>query len=156
MALVKEPNPRPSSLDYVPEHSVPYRVTDQDNWYTLAERPEVKAAGMTASDLCHFNFKTRDRWEINWYLNAKVGCRHITRDEKNYVFSSSDRPGLVYLPKIGPPPPHLVTPKIGSPLRTNFWFGIVAKAGTMIGPAGIDTLTGFVFSLDDIGKAMTS
>jgi hypothetical protein len=154
MPLTKKPNPLPSPLDYVPENSVPYTVTDQDSWYTLAERPEVKAVGMTGNDLCFFNFKTRDPLEINWYLNAKVGCQHGTRDTKNYVFSSSDWPGIVYLPKIGPqPPPHLVTPQ-AKPVRLNLWFGLVGKGGTMFGPVGIETVAGFAFSLDEIGKVM--
>lgn len=61
MSIVTKPNPLPSELDHVPADSVPYKVTNNDNWYALAERPEVKSSGISASDLCYFNFKTKNR-----------------------------------------------------------------------------------------------
>lgn len=103
MAIVREPMPLPSDLSYVPAEGTPRRVATGDSWYSLAERPEVRATGMTANDLCYFNFKTRKPPEINWYLHHKVGCRKTTRDGLNFTFSSADRPGIVYLPRVGAP-----------------------------------------------------
>jgi hypothetical protein len=154
MPITKEPKPLPSELQYVPANSAPYRVVDGDSWFTLAERPEVRTAGMTANDLCQFNFRTRKPNEINWYLYHKVGCRRATRNGANYMFSKSDHPGIVYLPKIGPPLPVTeTTPKKPSD-RTNAWFGLGINAGTQFAVVGIDTLEGYVASLDDLGKGM--
>ena len=156
MAIVNEPKPLPSELDYVPPNSDPYQVGSGDSWYSLADLPVVKSPGMTANDLCNFNFKTRRPPEINWYLYHKVGCRHTTRDGKNYVFSAADRPGIVYLPKLGPaPPPHIITPQTQKPAdRLNAWFGLVGKLGTMVVVTGIETVGGVAVSLDDVGKFM--
>src|SRR2546430_1401108 len=98
MPITREPNPLPTPLSYVPLHSMRYRVTDNDSFDTLSSRPELRTRGISASDLCNFNFKTRDPREINWYLYNKVGCRKTTHDGNNYVFSSNDHPGIVYLP----------------------------------------------------------
>ena len=136
MALAHEPKPRPSELDYVPPDSRPYKVTPDDNWWTLAERSDVKFSGMSANDLCYFNFKTRKPSEINWYLHHKVGCRTTTRDGYNYVFTAADTPGIVYLPKQGHPPrAGDVTKKRSG--RLNTWIGVVGKGGTQFGPFGI-------------------
>ena len=148
MPVVHEPKPRPSELDYVPQGSTAYKVTINDNWRALAERLEVKAAGMGASDLCFFNFKTRRPSEINWYLYHKVGCRQVTRDGSNYMFSAGDSPGIIYLPKAGHiPRANDVTPKPGAKL--NAWFGVVGKGGTQFVVVGIETVAGVVVSLDD-------
>jgi hypothetical protein len=152
--IVKEPRPLPSPLDYVPAESRPHRVAASDNWWTLADRAEVKAAGLSANDLCYFNFKTRRPAEINWYLYHKVGCRISTRDGKNYMFSNSDQPGIVYLPQAGPPPPVDEIVRTNPTERTNAWFGVGAKAGTQFVVVGIETLTGYVASLDDLGKGL--
>jgi hypothetical protein len=154
MPIETEPKPRPSELDYVPPESVEHKVSGDESWWTLAERPEVKAAGMTANDLCYFNFKTRKPAEINWYLYHKVGCRKATRDGKNYMFSAADQPGRVYLPKIGAPlPVDEFAPNVGGD-RLNAWFGLGGKVGTQFVVIGIETLTGYVVSLDDPGKGM--
>jgi hypothetical protein len=154
MPFIKEPKPLPSDLAYVPPGSAAYRVTDDDNWWILAERPEVKAAGMTAGDLCQFNFKTRKPGEINWYLYHKVGCRRSTRNGKNYMFSKVDSPGIVYLPKLGPPPPVTELTAKKPSERTNAWFGVGINVGTQFAVVGIDTLEGYVASLDDPGKGI--
>ena len=66
MALVKTPSPQPTALDYVPPNSEPANVGAKDSWWTLAERQGSKAAGLSALDLCYFNFGTRKASEINW------------------------------------------------------------------------------------------
>lgn len=154
MAIVKEPKPLPSPLNYVPPNGKEHPVTSLDSWYTLAERADVKAVGFSANDLCYFNFKTRNPPEINWYLYNKVGCRVTTRDGKNYMFTTGITPGVVYLPKPGPPPPVNEFRPTQKEQRTNAWFGIGAKAGTMFAVVGIETLVGYVASLDDLGKGM--
>jgi hypothetical protein len=148
VAISKEPKPHPSELDYVPPDSRPYKVTPNDNWWTLAEREDVKFSGMSALDLCYFNFKTRKPAEINWYLHHKVGCRKQTRDGNNYMFSAADNPGIVYLPKQGHPPPagDVKRKRAG---RLNTWVGVVLKGGTQFVVVGIETVGGVAVSLDD-------
>jgi hypothetical protein len=148
MPITREPRPLPSPLNYVPPGSTPYKVTNNDSFYTLAERPEVKATGMSANDICYFNFGTRNPPEINWYLYNKVGCRRVTHDGNNYMFSSADQPGVVYLPMARPA--SLPQPEE----RLNAWFGLGAKAGTQFVVVGIETVGGWLFSLDEAGKGM--
>ena len=158
MPVMKEPKPLPSPLDYIPEQSIPYTVSSKDSWDTLALRSDVQSSGMSAYDLCFFNFKTRNPAEINWYLKHKVGCRHVTRDGLNYMFSNADKhtpnvpnPGVIYLPKHGTiAPVHETTDEP----TLNAWLGIVGKAGTMFAVVGIETVTGAVVSLDDPTKWM--
>jgi hypothetical protein len=149
MPLTREPKPLPSPLTYVPPNSVPYKVADQDSFVTLAARADMQAKKLSASDLCYFNFKTRDPLEVNWYLFNKVGCRKATHDGRNYMFSSGDRPGIVYLPAAAAAVTAVPEP------RLNAWFGLGAKAGTQFVVVGIETIAGWVFSLDDPGKGMT-
>jgi len=158
MPIVKEPKPLPSPLDYVPDSSVPYTVSSKDSWDVLALRPDMQNAGVSAYDLCYFNFKTRHPAEINWYLHHKVGCRHVTRDGLNYMFSNADKhaqncpsPGIVYLPKVGN---ILPVHEVKDEPRLNAWLGVVGKAGTMFVVVGIETVAGAVVSLDDPTKWM--
>lgn len=151
MPIVSTPKPLPSSLDYVPPDSVPYSVTSADSWDSLARRPDMQDAGVSSYDLCYFNFKTRNPAEINWYLYHKVGCRKVTHDHKNYMFSLADDPGVVYLPKHGSVLP--VHQTVEEP-PLNAWLGVVGKAGTMFVVAGIETVLGAVVSLDDVSKWM--
>jgi hypothetical protein len=147
MPITRQPKPLPSPLTYIPPASVPYKVTDNDSFYTLASRADMKARGVSASDLCLFNFKTRDPHEINWYLYNKVGCRKMTHDGSNYLFSSNDRPGIIYVPTA------TIAAQPDQPL--NAWFGLGAKAGTQFVVVGIETIAGWLFSLDEAGKGMT-
>lgn len=53
----------------------------------------------------------------------------MTRDGSNYMFSASDHPGIVYLPKEGDlPPVAMITRKRTG--RLNTWFGLVGQGGT--------------------------
>jgi hypothetical protein len=130
---------------------VEYPATEDDSWDLLAMRPDMENAGVSSSDLCYFNFRTRHPAEINWYLYHKVGCRHVTRDHLNYKFSFADHPGIIYLPKAGAILP--AHEKKEEP-RLNAWLGVVGKGGTMFAVAGIETVAGFVVSLDDLSKWM--
>jgi hypothetical protein len=134
-------------------------VATGESWWTLAELPRVRAAHKSASDLCYFNFKTRNPREINWYLYHKVGCRQVTHDGKNYMFSSHDRwtkdattPGVVYLPLASTGLP-TVGPTADE-LRLDIWVGLGGKAGTMFVAAGIETMEGLAVSIDQPHKWM--
>jgi hypothetical protein len=91
MPIERHPS-HPLPANHVPSGRVEcFQVADGDNWWTLADR-----SGMGVWELIEFNFKTRIPAEVNWYLRRNVGCHRTTRDRKNYVFSSSDRPGRIY------------------------------------------------------------
>jgi hypothetical protein len=176
--MPKEVKPQslfPGWNTYVPENSEPYHPREGDSWRTLAEYPGPKSLGLSANDLCYFNFKTRNPQEINWYLRFKVGCTLATHDHNNYMFSAGDkapilrqsedgtpfmgtdgrpiivgrqnRPSLVYLPKLSAIlPAHEYPP---DKPRLDMWVGLGLKAGTMVAVAGIETLGSMVVSLDD-------
>jgi len=93
MPIEKRPA-APLPADFVPEGGVPRRVDDQDNWWSLADE-----AGVDVWMLIEFNFQTRDPAEVNWYLRRNVGCCRATSDGKNWRFSASASPGIVYLPE---------------------------------------------------------
>jgi hypothetical protein len=157
--FITKPDPLPSDLTYVPEHGEPHTVATGESWWTLAELPRVRAAARSASDLCYFNFKTRNPREINWYLYHKVGCHHVTRDGKNYVFSSADRlnkkavtPGIIYLPRAAALP--TIVPAVADELRLDIWVGLGGKAGTMFVVDGIETMEGLVVDIDRPHKWM--
>jgi hypothetical protein len=84
----------------VPADSEPYKVRDGDGWISIAQ-----AKGIDTWTLIRFNYPTlpssnsQAALEVNWYLQNYVGCRKLTADNKNFVFSSADAPGLIYLPK---------------------------------------------------------
>lgn len=147
MPIEREPRPLPSPLDYVPATGVPYKVKTGDSWWTLADLPAVRESRMTALDLCEFNFKTRNPAEINWYLRHKVGTRRTTRNGKNYVFSAGDTPGIVYLPRVGPPRPIPVPSEPGSvPLDTRIWVGVAIK---IVASTNNEQISAGVMSIDN-------
>jgi hypothetical protein len=97
MPLTHEPKPLPSELDYVPDNSLPIIPYAGLSFYFLAKSGLAKAAGMTAMDICFYNFKTRNPTVINWYLKNKIGCTKATKDGKNYMFSGNEN-GIIFLP----------------------------------------------------------
>src|SRR5437763_1922427 len=150
------PNRRRSSRKtYSPPQSVRSKVTTNDTFDALAARPDITAAGAgcspplkVANDLAFFNFRTRNPPEINWYLYNKVGCRRVTHDGKNYMFSSVDQPGVIYLPAGSAA---TIRP-VSQEERLNAWIGIGVKAGTTFAVPGIETVLGWALSLDQVGK----
>jgi len=68
-------------------------VKDQETLESVA-----KKYGVPTELLIRHNFKTIDPAEINWYLREHVGCRLPTADGKNWRFSNTANPGLIYLP----------------------------------------------------------
>jgi hypothetical protein len=71
-----------------------YKVKDGDTLDSLAQ-----ANGMRWEELAHFNFGTSDKTEINKFLRSQVGCFKKTANRKNYIFTSKDDPGIIYIPK---------------------------------------------------------
>ena len=79
--------PPPGSLP------IPHRVSDNESFETLALK-----YGVTALEIMVHNYGTSDPKEINWYLREFVGCKVPTKDQRNWRFSSSADPGLVFIP----------------------------------------------------------
>jgi len=83
----------PLPKGFVPVGGVPHRVKDGENWGSVAA-----VYGYTsAMELIHYNFFTKNAREINYYLRVNVGCNIATGDQKNWRFSSSASPGLIYI-----------------------------------------------------------
>src|SRR5664279_1200440 len=70
------------------------KVADGDSLKSIAD-----AAGITWQELAKYNFNTEDPDEINIALRDKVGCRKKTKDGYNYIFTSKDDPGIIYVPQ---------------------------------------------------------
>jgi hypothetical protein len=86
------PNPLP--VDFVPEGAVEtHRVTDGEDWASVAKDFNVKV-----DDLIYFNFHTNEPEEVNWYLRRNTGCNVSNDGERNWAFSSSADPGIIYIP----------------------------------------------------------
>lgn len=72
-----------------------YKVKDGDSLDKIA-----KANGMTWQQLAKFNFGTDDPNEINKFLGgSRIGCKQKTKDKRNYIFTSDDDPGIIYIPE---------------------------------------------------------
>ncbi len=152
MPILREPKPLPSPLDYIPPESEAHKVKQGESWWTLADLPGPRSKDLSAGDLCFFNFRTRKGAEINWYLRNKVGTSRTTHSGKNYVFSWSDTPGIVYLPKVGAQPPVTETERR---LDTQIWIGLAGKAGTTFVVPGTETIVGICMSVDDTDRWMS-
>lgn len=82
-------NPRGGHLAEIDEH----KVADGETIDSLA-----RAAGTTWQDLSKFNWGTGNPNQINEHLRDVVGCTKKTADGHNYIFTSSDDPGIVFIP----------------------------------------------------------
>src|SRR5262249_13061926 len=80
--------PRPGS------RTPPHKVHDNETLETVAQK-----YGLSVSALLLHNFGTLDEREINWYLRENVGCNLPTHDQKNWRFSSTAKPGLIFIPQ---------------------------------------------------------
>lgn len=86
--------PKKQLASWPPElHIKAHKVQDGDNWWSLAEKYGRKDPW----DIIQYNFETKNPEEVNYYLEKLIGC-HKSNDGKNYSFSSSDSPGIVYIP----------------------------------------------------------
>lgn len=138
-----------------PAKSVAYRVQDGDSWSSLAAQ-----WGVDVWSLINFNFRTYEPTEVNWYLQEYVGCVLPTPDRKNWCFSSSAVPGIIYRPleKAGPVPGPVPVPMptpgpgpIDQPWKpgSGCWLGVGAKVGAQHGTQGSESAVIIVFSMDD-------
>ena len=92
-----------------PRPGVPYPVADNDDWASVARRFGVTARELIANN-CGLNATPE---EINWYLHQRVGC-NVTRDGRNWSFSKSAKPGLLYIPPAGKIPVSSQNPAINT------------------------------------------
>jgi hypothetical protein len=86
-----------------PNGSFPYKVKDLDTWITVARVFAVKSPEY----LIFYNFyvyldvkhpNPRATCEVNWYLREYVGCNVTTDGGRNWAFSKSADPGIIYIP----------------------------------------------------------
>lgn len=73
---------------------VAYKVKTGDSIAGLAQ-----SIGITWQELARYNWGTDVPSRINIHLRDDVGCTKKTASGLNYVFTSDDSPGIVYLPK---------------------------------------------------------
>jgi hypothetical protein len=59
----------------------------------------AKEAGLKWQDLAYFNWGTKEPVKINEHLFGDVGCATMSADGKNYIFTDSDSPGLILVPR---------------------------------------------------------
>lgn len=101
--------------NFVPEGGRSYKVQDGDSWVTLSRAfSSASSASFDPWFIIRFNYPylpsdtQRATREVNWYLKEYVGCKLVTPDRTNYVFSSSASPGIIYQPEpsryVAPPP----------------------------------------------------
>ncbi len=90
-----------------PRPGAKYRVRISENWETVARKHQVTVGELIANN-CGMNVTPE---EINWYLHTRVGC-NVTYDNKNWAFSDSANPGLVYVPPPGTVPSGSQNPEI--------------------------------------------
>ncbi|CAN0458453.1 unnamed protein product, partial [Hapterophycus canaliculatus] len=55
--------------------------------------------GLSAKYLMKYAFGTTDPRNVNWYLRMVVGCKALGTFGKNYEFTTSADPGLIWLPR---------------------------------------------------------
>jgi len=93
MANEREPDdPLPANFEpegFVEKHS----VSDGEDWASVAAKYNVNV-----KDLIYFNFHTNIPEEVNWYLRRNTGCNVSKDGGRNWAFSSSADPGLIYIP----------------------------------------------------------
>lgn len=90
-----------------PRPGVPHRVGDNEDWASIARKYGVTVRELIANN-CGLNVTPE---EINWYLHMRVGCNY-TRDGKNWNFSKSASPGVIYIPIPGITPVSSQNPAI--------------------------------------------
>jgi hypothetical protein len=118
---VKAAWPPKRSDDKLFRFPMPYRVGREkgESFFTIAKKHGVKGA-----DLVHYNFKTRNEHEINWYLANYVGCPApkpglqyydffgAAQDEKKYT-------GVIFIPRFGEQTPDYLN-RLGEKVVENY------------------------------------
>jgi hypothetical protein len=143
MPLEKKPK-KLAPRSRIPPDFRPYKVQDGDGWKKIA-----KLHGMEVWELIFENFQTRNVEEINWYLHHYVGCKKQTHDGKNWMFSASADPGIIYVPitRIFMPPMY-IEGKAPSKLK-NVWAGIGKSHSGDLFIIGAHDLTGRIYNVGD-------
>ncbi len=94
---IEPTNPVP--LTFRPSDSVVHKVSDGEDWHSVAGRYRLPV-----ESLIYSNFKTNVPREINWYLREYINCDLPTPDRRNWKFSTSarlgksPRAGVVFIP----------------------------------------------------------
>jgi hypothetical protein len=88
----KVPSPILSEL-YRPLNGIEYKVKDGDSLAGIARN-----GGIPSNALLKYCFGTIDPREVNWYLRNRVGCKVYAPEAKNFSFSDSAEPGLIWVP----------------------------------------------------------
>ncbi len=73
-----------------------YRVRNHETWESVARKHGVLVRELIANN-CGPDVTPQ---EINWYLRTRIGC-NVTLDHKNWAFSDSANPGVIYIPVPG-------------------------------------------------------
>jgi hypothetical protein len=73
--------------------AIEYKVQDGDSLARIAYD-----GGIPPDTLLYYCFGTTDPREVNWYLRNRVGCKAYDPQVKNFSFSTSADPGLIWLP----------------------------------------------------------
>lgn len=116
----------PLGVDWRPPMSIPYRVKGSNDKKEIAKRDTwisvARQHTLDVDKLIWFNFQTEDPDEVNWYLRRNVGCNVPTPDGRNWMFSDSATPGIIYLPidRVDFDPMVITGRKTVSPLALEF------------------------------------
>jgi hypothetical protein len=90
-----------------PRPGTRHRVRNGETWASVAQRRNITVRELIANN-CGANVRPE---EINWYLHWRVGCNE-TSDSRNWSFSDSADPGVIYVPAPGTAPASTQNPKI--------------------------------------------
>ena len=101
----EKPPARP--LPVGPRPGKPHPLDDNEDWASVARKHGVTVRELIANN-CGLNATPE---EINWYLHVRVGC-NFSSDGKNWRFSKSAKPGIIYVPAAGKIPVSSQNPEI--------------------------------------------
>jgi Papain-like cysteine protease AvrRpt2 len=82
---------------FQPLNGIQYKVQDGDSLAGIARNGRIPP-----DTLLQYSFGTTDPREVNWHLRNRVGCKvyapKVQGVNKNFSFSTSADPGLIWLP----------------------------------------------------------
>src|SRR5262245_55534106 len=100
---VKAPWPPKEENDPLYRYPKPYPVgrAKGESFFTIAKKHHLGA-----SDLVHYNFRTRNSSEINWYLANYVGCPTPKHGQRYYELAGASydpvkNTGVIFIPMHG-------------------------------------------------------
>jgi len=123
---IQKPVQNVTAPTFVPANSSKRSVTRGDSFGSIA-----KALGIDPWGLVCFNFPSvgqspsqKGAREVNWYLQEYLGCREVTRDQKNYVFHEGMKRQHIYIPiSVADFPGTVFT----ATMPLDAWFGLAMK-----------------------------